>query len=192
MYFKQFSVDGMGCLSYLIGCPAAQTACVVDPKRDVQDYIATARKNNMHITHIFETHIHADHVSGNMELRSRTGADIYLLEASPVDYPFQPVREGQMFELGNVKLEILKTPGHTPHSISILVTDKSRSANPWLVLTGDCLFVGDIGRPDLAGEELIGEQAANLYNSLYNKLGKLPESIEVFPAHARDRSAAKA
>ena len=185
MYFKQITAEGLGCLSYLIGCPAAQMACVVDPKRDVQDYIDIARENGMQITHIFETHIHADHVSGNMELKSRTGADIYLLKDSPVDYQFKGVEEGDQFEIGNVRLEIIKTPGHTPHSISILVTDKTRSDSPWLVLTGDCLFVGDIGRPDLAGKELIDEQVANLFDSLYNKLGRLPESMEVFPAHGQ-------
>ena len=183
MYFKQIVAEGLGCLSYLIGCPMAGVSCVVDPKRDVQEYIDIARNNGMKITHIFETHIHADHVSGNMELRSRTGADIYLLKDSPAEFKYKPVSEGDTFELGNVKLEILKTPGHTPHSLSILVTDKSRSNNPWLVLTGDCLFVGDIGRPDLAGEELIAEQAENLFDSLYNKLGNLPASLEVFPAH---------
>ena len=183
MYFKQITTEGLGCLSYLIGCPASRVACVVDPKRDVQDYINIARENGMQITHIFETHIHADHVSGNMELKSRTGADIYLLKDSPAEYQFKPLEEGDIFDIGNVKLEIIKTPGHTPHSISILVTDKSRSEKPWFVLTGDALFVGDVGRPDLAGKELVKEQAANLYDSLYNKLGHLPDSMEVFPAH---------
>jgi glyoxylase-like metal-dependent hydrolase (beta-lactamase superfamily II)/rhodanese-related sulfurtransferase len=183
MYFKQIAVEGMGCLSYLIGCPGAQAACVVDPKRDVKDYIDLARKNGMKITHIFETHIHADHVSGNMELKSRTGADIYLYEGSPAAYDFKPVREGDIITLGSVRFEFVKTPGHTPHAMSILVTDTMRSSRPWMVLTGDCLFVGDIGRPDLAGAELIDEQVNNLYNSLYNKLGRMPDSLEVFPAH---------
>jgi glyoxylase-like metal-dependent hydrolase (beta-lactamase superfamily II)/rhodanese-related sulfurtransferase len=183
MYFKQFTVEGMGCLSYVIGCPLAKVACVVDPKRDVQDYIDIARKHDMKITHIFETHVHADHVSGNMELKSRTGADIYFLEGSPVKFNHKEVKEGNVVELGNAKLEFMKTPGHTPYSMSILVTDKSRSEEPWLVLTGDCLFVGDVGRPDLAGAELIGEQVRNLYDSLYNKLGNLLDSLEVFPAH---------
>ena len=183
MYFKQITVEGLGCLSYLIGCPMAGTACVVDPKRDVQEYIDIARNNNMKITHIFETHIHADHVSGNMELQSRTGADIYLMEDTPAEYEYKPIGEGDVFELGNASLEIINTPGHTPHAISIMVTDKSRSNNPWLLLTGDCLFVGDIGRPDLAGKELIAQQAENLFDSLYNKIGNLPASLEVFPSH---------
>ncbi|MBL0712155.1 MAG: MBL fold metallo-hydrolase, partial [Desulfosarcina sp.] len=166
-----------------IGCPGAKVACVVDPKRDVQDYIDLARKNDMRITHIFETHVHADHVSGNMELKSRTGARIHFMEGSPVAFDHEVVKEGDVFDFGNARLEILKTPGHTPHAISILVTDRSRSEDPWLVLTGDCMFVGDVGRPDLAGEELIDEQVDNLYQSLYRKLGHLPESLEVFPAH---------
>lgn len=183
MFFKQFVVEGMGCLSYLIGCPRAGAACVVDPKRDVQDYLDVARKNGMRITHVFETHVHADHVSGNMELRSRTGADIHFMEGSPVQFDHQVVKEGDTMEVGNAKLEFIQTPGHTPYAMSILVTDKSRSEDPWLVLTGDCMFVGDVGRPDLAGAELIHEQVDNLYHSLHNKLGNLPDSIEVFPAH---------
>ena len=183
MFFKQISVEGMGCLSYLIGCPQAGIACVVDPKRDVQDYINLARKNDMKITHIFETHLHADHVSGNLELKSRTGADIYLKKGSPATFDFKPLSERDIFEFGSVKLEIIETPGHTPGCLSYLVTDKSRGDEPWLVLSGDCLFVGDIGRPDLAGKEMIGEQVENLYNSLYNKLGKLRDELEVFPSH---------
>jgi glyoxylase-like metal-dependent hydrolase (beta-lactamase superfamily II)/rhodanese-related sulfurtransferase len=183
MYFKQFTVEGMGCLSYLIGCPQGRVACVVDPKRDVQDYIDLARENGMQITHVFETHVHADHVSGNQELRSRTGARICFMEDTPIDFEHTELKEGQVMTFGNARLEFMKTPGHTPNSMSILVTDTSRSENPWLMLTGDCLFVGDIGRPDLAGEELLDEQAQNLYNSLYNKLGALPASLEIFPAH---------
>ncbi len=183
MFFRQFSVKGMGCLSYLIGCPMARKACVVDPKRDVQDYLDVAQAHGMEIAYIFETHVHADHVSGNQELKSRTGAEIYYMEDTPVTFAHKEVRENQVIEIGKVRLEFLKTPGHTPHSMSILVTDLSRAGEPWLVLTGDCLFVGDIGRPDLAGQELIDEQIANLYDSLHNKLGKLPSNMEIYPAH---------
>jgi glyoxylase-like metal-dependent hydrolase (beta-lactamase superfamily II)/rhodanese-related sulfurtransferase len=183
MYFKQIVVEGMGCLSYVIGCPQAKAACVVDPKRDVQEYIDIARKNDMKITHIFETHVHADHVSGNMELKSRTGAEVYFMEGSPVKFDHRVVKEGDVIEFGVAKLEFLKTPGHTPYAMSILVTDQARSEDPWLVLTGDCLFVGDVGRPDLAGAELLDEQVKNLYDSLHHKLGGLPDSVEVFPAH---------
>ena len=183
MFFKQFSVKGMGCLSYLIGCPMAKKACVVDPKRDVQDYLDTAREKGMEITHVFETHVHADHVSGSQELRSRTGADIYFMEGTPVEFDHKEVREHEIMEFGKVRLRFLKTPGHTPHSMSILVTDLSRGESPWLVLTGDCLFVGDIGRPDLAGKEHLDEQVENLFKSLHEKLGRLPSNMEIYPAH---------
>ncbi len=183
MYFKQITVEGMGCLSYLIGCPMAKVACVVDPKRDVQEYIDLARGNGMTITHIFETHVHADHVSGNQELRSRTGAEICFMENTPVTFKHTALKEKQAMNFGKTKLEFIKTPGHTPHSMSILVTDTARSLDPWMILTGDCLFVGDIGRPDLAGKELVAEQTLNLYNSLYNKLSKMSDSLEVFPSH---------
>ncbi len=183
MFFKQFVVEGMGCLSYLIGCPEARVACVVDPKRDVQEYIETARNNGMKITHIFETHVHADHVSGNRELQERTGAEIYFMEGTPVEFPHCEVKDGGEVELGKVKLQFMKTPGHTPHLMSILVTDCSRHKEPWFVLTGDCLFVGDVGRPDLAGDELIEEQVKNLFESLHQRLGRLPERMEIYPAH---------
>jgi glyoxylase-like metal-dependent hydrolase (beta-lactamase superfamily II) len=130
MYFKQITVEGMGCLSYIIGCPGAKVACVVDPKRDVQDYIDLARKNGMEITHIFETHIHADHVSGNQELKSRTGAEIYYMEGSPVTFSHKEVTEGQTMAFGYTNLQFIKTPGHTPHAMSILVTDTARSQDP--------------------------------------------------------------
>ncbi len=185
MFFRQFIVKGMGCLSYLIGCPLARKACVVDPKRDVQDYVDVARDNGMEITHIFETHIHADHVSGNQELSSLTGAETYFMEGTPAKFPHKEVHEGETMEFGNVRLEFMKTPGHTPHSMSILVTDLTRAEEPWLVLTGDCLFVGDIGRPDLAGKELLDEQIKNLYHSLHEKLGKLPPNMEIYPAHGQ-------
>jgi len=183
MFFKQFVVDGMGCLSYLIGCPEGRVACVVDPKRDVQDYIEVARKHGMRITHVFETHIHADHVSGNLELRERTGAEILFMEGTPVEFPHREVREGERIRLGKVELRFLKTPGHTPHLMSILVTDLARDPEPWFVLTGDSLFVGDVGRPDLAGDELLEEQVKNLYHSLHEKLGRLPASTEIYPSH---------
>ncbi len=183
MYFKQIAVKGMGCYSYIIGCPMARQACVVDPKRDVQEYLDLARQHGMRITRIFETHIHADHVSGNMELQSRTGAEICFMEGTPVKFPHATVKDGEVLTVGNARLKFMKTPGHTPDSMSILVTDLSRSDKPWFVLTGDCMFVGDIGRPDLAGEELIEEQVRNLYHSLHDRLGALPANMEIYPAH---------
>ncbi len=185
MYFKQITVPGLGCNSYVIGCPGARQAVVVDPKRDVQDYMDISRDEGMRITHIIETHVHADHVSGNLELKSRTGAEIYFSEYAPVTFAHKTLKEGDTIEFGMVKLEILHTPGHTPNSLSVLVTDKARADMPWMILTGDLLFVGSIGRPDLAGEEILEEQVKNLYDSLYGKLQRLPDYLEVFPAHGQ-------
>ena len=185
MYFNQIAVPGLGCLSYVIGCPLAKAMAVVDPKRDVQEYLEIAREEGMQITHIINTHLHADHVSGDQELRLATGADIYIHASAPVAYKHRDLEEGDVFELGAAKLEVLHTPGHTPNSISLLVTDKARSEEPQMLLTGDLLFVGDIGRPDLPGAEILDEQVENLYNSLYVKLAEFPDHLEVFPAHGQ-------
>lgn len=185
MYFKQIVAEGLGCYSYIIGCPGAKVAAVVDPRRDIQIYLDIAREEGMKITHIIETHLHADHVSGNQELQARTGADIYWHEGTPIEYPHKTLKEGDVIELGAAKIEVLHTPGHTPHAQSLLITDKLRGDEPWMILTGDLLFVGDVGRPDLAGAEILDDQVENLYNSLYVKLGKLPDRLEVFPAHGQ-------
>jgi len=183
MYFNQIAVPGLGCLSYVIGCPKAKAMAVVDPKRDIQDYLAIAREEGMQITHVFNTHVHADHVSGDQELHYATGADIYIHESAPVEYRHKDLREGDVFEIGAARIEVLHTPGHTPNAISLLVTDRMRSEEPQMILTGDLLFVGDIGRPDLPGNEILEEQVANLYKSLYVKLAGFPDHLEVFPAH---------
>jgi len=185
MYFNQLSVPGMGCLSYAIGCPRSKAMAVIDPKRDVQEYLEIAREEGMQITHVFNTHVHADHVSGDQELRLATGAEIYIHESAPVEYAHQDLKEGDVFELGAAKIEVLHTPGHTPNSISLLVTDQVRSDEPQMLLTGDLLFVGDIGRPDLPGAEILDEQVENLYSSLYVKLADYPDHLEIFPAHGQ-------
>lgn len=183
MYFKQIQAPGLGCYSYVVGCPGAKAMAVIDPKRDVQDYLDIARDEGMRIELVIDTHVHADHVSGAHELRSHTGCELGMYETSPVDFPFRKLKEGEVIEMGNAKLEILHTPGHTPDALSVLVTDQSRSDEPWMLLTGDVLFVGDIGRPDLAGSEVLDEQVRNLYNSLYVKFAKFPDHLEVFPSH---------
>jgi glyoxylase-like metal-dependent hydrolase (beta-lactamase superfamily II)/rhodanese-related sulfurtransferase len=185
VYFKQIAVPGLGCFSYCIGCPRSRTMAVVDPKRDIKDYLDVARDEGMAITHVINTHVHADHISGDQELAAATGARICVLDGSPVTYPHVSFKEGDVLELGAARLEVLHTPGHTPHSLSLLVTDKARSPEPQMILTGDLLFVGDIGRPDLAGGDLMADQARNLYDSLYVKLARYPDHLEVYPAHGQ-------
>jgi glyoxylase-like metal-dependent hydrolase (beta-lactamase superfamily II) len=137
----------------------------------------------MKIVHVIDTHVHADHVSGAQELKSQTGCDVMVYKSSPVSYDFTPLTEGQQLVVGNAKLEVLFTPGHTPDALSLLVTDTTRGDEPWMLLTGDVLFVGDIGRPDLVGGAKLDEQVHNLWDSLYVKFAKFPDSLEVFPAH---------
>lgn len=185
MYFNQIAVPGLGCLSYAIGCPRARAMAVVDPKRDIQDYLNIAREEGMQVTHVFNTHVHADHVSGDQELRLATGAEIYIHESAPVAYRHKDLKAGDVFEIGAARIEVLHTPGHTPNAVSLLVTDTLRSAEPQMLLTGDLLFVGDIGRPDLPGDEILEEQVRNLYHSLYVTLAGYPDHLEVFPAHGQ-------
>ena len=183
MFFKQFKVEGLGCLSYMIGCPKAGQAVVVDPQRDVSDYLQTAAAYGMAITGIIDTHVHADHISGAQELRAATGAPISMYHTSGVSYEHKPLREGDRLVVGSAALDVVATPGHTPHAVTLAVTDLARGSTPQLLLTGDLLFVGSIGRPDLAGGELLDEQISNLYRSLHEKLGAFPDLVEIYPAH---------
>ncbi len=185
MYFQQITTPGLGCFSYIIGCPLSGIAAVVDPKRDVGVYLELAKDRGMRITHIFETHVHADHISGATALSLKTGADIHIHESAPVGYAAKKVRHGDMFDFGGAKIRVLHTPGHTPNSISLLVSDPTRSPEPEMLLTGDLLFVGDTGRPDLPGEEILNEQIQNLFDSLHGTLGVLPDGVEVYPAHGQ-------
>lgn len=185
MYFEQITTPGLGCFSYLIGCPLAGVMAVVDPKRDITDYIDHAKANGMRITHIFDTHVHADHVSGARELARATGAVIYLHESAQLGYEAKRLRHNDTFSFGSARVRVLHTPGHTPNSISLLVTDLARSEEPEMVLTGDLLFVGDTGRPDLPGEEILDEQIRNLFDSLNSTLGEFPDGLEVYPAHGQ-------
>jgi glyoxylase-like metal-dependent hydrolase (beta-lactamase superfamily II)/rhodanese-related sulfurtransferase len=183
MFFQQIKVEGLSCFSYLIGCPQDGRVFVVDPKRDSGDYLRIADENGLTISGIIDTHVHADHISGAHELRVHTGAPIYVSEKADVDYEHEVLRDGDRFELGSVLIGVIYTPGHTPNSVTLAVSDKARGASPEMILTGDLLFVGSIGRPDLAGGELLDEQIANEYASLHEKLGKLPDLVEVYPAH---------
>jgi glyoxylase-like metal-dependent hydrolase (beta-lactamase superfamily II)/rhodanese-related sulfurtransferase len=189
MIFQQILNEEQGCLSYLIGCGQCGEAAIVDPARDrVDDYVAMARKKGLNITHVLETHIHADHVSGNQALAARTGARIHLHPSADAAFSIDPVEDGAEVRLGNVSLRVMHTPGHTPDSISLLVTDLSRGTEPWFVLTGDTLFIGDVGRPDFGGEQA----AARLFQSLTTRLLTLPDSVEVYPAHGAGSSCGRA
>ncbi len=189
MIFQQLVNEDAGCLSYVIGCGRAGAAVVVDPGRDrVADYVALARRKGLTITHIVETHLHADHVSGNQVLAAQTGATMHVHPAAEARYRHLPVEHGNELRIGNVSLRVIHTPGHTPDSIALLITDLSRGPEPWFVLTGDTLFVGDVGRPDFGGERA----AAELYRSLTERLLTLEDSLEVYPAHGAGSACGRA
>ncbi len=182
MYFRQFYLGCLAHASYMIGSKGE--AAVVDPRRDVDTYIDEAREQGLEIKHVIETHLHADFVSGHRELARRTGAKIYFGAKAGARFDHVPVREGDEIEIGDVTLRFLETPGHTPESVSVLVIDRSVSDEPKAVLTGDTLFIGDVGRPDLLGAKMSARELAGmLYDSLHGKLLSLPDSVEVYPAH---------
>lgn len=183
MYFKQFYLGCLAHASYLIGSDGE--AAVVDPQRDVDQYINEAAAQGLKIKYVIETHLHADFVSGHRELAERTGAGIIFGARAGATFPHLAVKDGDELKVGEVVLRIMETPGHTPEGISILVTDTATPTEPLKVLTGDTLFIGDVGRPDLAGGKgFTAEQmAAMLYDSLRHKLLMLDDSVEVYPAH---------
>jgi hydroxyacylglutathione hydrolase len=182
MFFKQFYLGCLAHASYMIGSDGE--AAVVDPRRDVDSYIDEAREHGLEIKHVLETHLHADFVSGHHELAKRTGAKIYFGAKAGAKFDHVPVREGDEIRMGDVVLRFLETPGHTPESVSILVIDREVSDVPKAVLTGDTLFIGDVGRPDLLGAKMSAQELAGmLYDSLHDKLLALPDSVEVYPAH---------
>jgi glyoxylase-like metal-dependent hydrolase (beta-lactamase superfamily II) len=195
MILRQFYLNCLAHASYLIGDEQTHTAAVVDPQRDVYQYLAFAEEHGLRIAHVFLTHFHADFIAGHLELRDRSGVTIYLGAAAKAEYAFTPLKDGDTVSFGRVRLKALETPGHTPESISILVYDLDRSeAEPHAVLTGDTLFVGDAGRPDL--RVALGWAAADLgallYDSLHRKLMALPDASLVYPAHGAGSLCGKA
>ena len=183
MYFKQFYLGCLAQASYLIGSEGE--AAVVDPQRDVDQYIAETAANGLQIKYVIETHLHADFVSGHRELAERTGAEIVFSKHAGATFPHRAVGEGDELRIGKAVLRIMETPGHTPESISILVTDGEDPAQPQRILTGDTLFVGDVGRPDLAGGKgyTPAMMAGMMYDTLHDKILQLPDEVEVYPAH---------
>jgi hydroxyacylglutathione hydrolase len=191
MYFEQFYLTCLAHASYMIGSEGE--AAVVDPQRDVDIYLKAADEQNLKIRHIFETHLHADFVSGHKELAARTGAKIYIGAQANAGFPHVPLTDGFEVKMGAVRLRALETPGHTPESVCLVITDESKSsesksseskwAQPCAVLTGDTLFIGDVGRPDLSRTHTPRELAGLLYDSLHQKLLALPDAVMVYPAH---------
>ncbi|MDD4898299.1 MAG: MBL fold metallo-hydrolase [Methanocellales archaeon] len=180
MLLKHFFAEKIAHSSYLLG--GSNSCAIVDPQRDVDLYINTARDLDLDITHIFETHLHADFISGHLDLAEITGATIYAPKEGKCKFDHESLSEGDTITLEEMKIDVLETPGHTPEHISYIVTDKSRGTDPIGIFTGDTLFVGDVGRPDLfpgRAEEL----ASKLFDSLHNKLLKLPDFTEIYPAH---------
>jgi len=182
MFLRPFYRYETGCAAYVLGCATCAKCAVVDPREeDVRSYADFARSKGMQITHVIDTHVHADHRSGGRALAELTGAKYCLHRSADVAFPFEPLEDGQDIELGNTRLRVLHTPGHTPESVCLVVTDLRRGTDPWFVLTGDTLFVGAVGRPDLPGRTR--ESATELYRNVHEKLLSLPETLEVLPAH---------
>jgi len=200
MFFKHIYETGLAQASYLLGCQATGQAIVIDPKRDIDTYLEIAEKENFKITHISETHIHADFLSGSRELAKATGAEIYLSDEGGDDWQYQfphiGLRDGESFKVGNLKFEVMHSPGHTPEHISFILTDTARSNHPSMIFSGDFVFVGDVGRPDLLekaagikGTQEIG--ARQMFHSL-KKFKALPDHLQVWPAHGAGSACGKA
>jgi hydroxyacylglutathione hydrolase len=186
VYFRQLLIDETACASYLLGCKTHSEFAVVDPHVDLVDqYAQLAAEQGAAITAVLETHVQADHISGLTELVARTGATAYLPADAGVDFDHQALHDGDRVHLGNVVLQALATPGHAAAHHAYAVTDRTRSDEPWLVLTGDALLVGDAGRPDLHahGDTTAEDMARALYRSLHAKLLALPDYVALFPAH---------
>ncbi len=181
MIFQPFFFRGAGCASYVVGCAGKSKCAVIDPRaEDIDGYIATAAHHDMEIRYVVDTHVQADHYSGGRLLAEKSGAQYAMHRSADVMFAFEPLDDGQMLDLGNVQMKVMHTPGHTPESICLVVTDHRRANDAWFVLTGDTLFSGAVGRPDLPGAA--EQSAAALWSSL-QKLLELPDTVEVYPAH---------
>ncbi len=199
MFFHQRFVPGLAIYSYIVGDEKTKEAAVIDPTRDVDEFIEIAKREGLHIKHVFETHVHADFVSGSREMKDRLGDDV-TIHASGMggedwtpSYADHVVQDGDEVVMGSVRLKAIHTPGHTLEHVSWALFDDSRSSDtPWLVFTGDFVFVGDVGRPDLLGEEARKELAHQLYKSVFGKLPPLPDFTEIFPGHGAGSLCGKA
>lgn len=193
MIFTQHYLDCLSQGSYLIGDESTGRAVVVDPRRDVDVYLTEAAEHGLTIERVIETHIHADFLTGHLELAAATGAQISYSDKAELEFAVDPLTDGQRISLGEVALEILATPGHTPESICVVVYEHADDEVPYGVLTGDTLFVGDVGRPDLLSSDGLSsdELARSLYDSLHDKLLKLPDATRVFPAHGAGSACGK-
>lgn len=178
-YLRQICNDELSCASYVLGCPTSGECVVIDPREDPTAYLQLARAKGTKVTYILETHVHADHVSGARKLAETTGARICLHESADVKFDHESLKDGQRLDLGNARVDVMCTPGHTPESVSFLYTDKTRGNSPWAVLTGDTLFVGDVGRLDLVG----AGTPQQMYDSIFRRLLSLDDYVEVYPAH---------
>lgn len=200
MFFEQIYDKTLAQASYLIGCQAKQEAIVIDPKRDIDTYVAIAKANNLRITHVVETHIHADFLSGARELVAATGAKLYLSDEGGEDWQYEfphiGLKEGDIITVGNLLFTVMHTPGHTPESISLLLVDQPAAKEPVMIFTGDFVFVGDVGRPDLLEEAagVVGSSsigAEQLFKSIH-KFKSLPDYIQVWPGHGAGSACGKA
>lgn len=191
MIFRQFRYDDTGCAAYVLGCGGKGVAAVVDPlERDVEAYLSFAASTGLRIAHVIDTHVHADHRSGGRAVAGAVRAPYRLHRSADVTFPFEPLEDRERIVLGNTLIEVIHTPGHSPESVCLLVTDLRRGPEPWFLLTGDTLFVGGVGRPDLPGHA--EADAARLFGSLHERLLVLPDSLEVYPGHFAGSACGKA
>ncbi|HEV3312088.1 MAG TPA: rhodanese-like domain-containing protein [Chloroflexota bacterium] len=181
MFFEQIVHSDLGCASYVLASTETREAMVVDPRWEIEPYLDLAKRHGFDITRIVETHNHADHVSGHGRLAAATGATILIHEAAGVGYPHHALADGEVITLGDLRVHIIHTPGHRPEHIALAIEDVSRGSDPWMVLTGDSLFIGDVARPDLAVEATDG--AMQLFDSLHERILRLPDFVAVYPAH---------